>query len=571
MIEQLEPDPGFARALELTPAGAHHTHRVLNQALPLADYDPFSTNPALVEAVQREGAAWALPRLRELGGLIGSERVMAWASAAERFPPILHTHDARGVRIDRVEYHPAYHHLMELSVRFGLHAMPWREPRGGAHVARAAMLMLASENEFGHCCPISMTFACVPSLRKQPELSAVWEPRIVSLEYDARFIAAEHKQGVTFGMAMTEKQGGSDVRANTTYALPMGAPGPGRGYRLTGHKWFCSAPMSDAFLVLAQTQGGLSCLLVPRVLPDVTANPFRIQRLKDKLGNRSNASSEVELDSTYGVLVGEEGRGVSVIIEMVACTRLDSALGAGAVLRRALTCAVHHARHRMAFGRVLADAPLMQNVLADLALESEAATLLLMRLARAYDEADPTGSEAAFRRLTTALAKYWISKRAPTAVAEALECLGGNGYVEDFPLARLYREAPINSIWEGSGNVICLDVLRALRSDPATLDAWFAEVEGAAHADARLRRHVDVVRSEFHASAREPFMARRIAEHLALGLQAALLVRHAPAAVADAFCATRLAGDCGRAFGTLPNGSAAGAIIERSFPGAGSP
>jgi putative acyl-CoA dehydrogenase len=570
MIEQLETDPAFARALELTPVDARRTHRVLNQAPPLVDYNPFSTNPALVEAVQREGAAWAHARLIEFGGLIGGEEAMAWASAADRSPPILHTHDARGVRIDRVEYHPAYHHLMELSVRFGLHAMPWREPRAGAHVARAALLMLASENDFGHCCPISMTFACVPSLRKQPELAALWEPRICSLEYDSRFIAAAHKRGVTFGMAMTEKQGGSDVRANTTYALPIGAPGPGRAYRLTGHKWFCSAPMSDAFLVLAQTQSGLSCLLVPRILPDGTANTFRLQRLKDKLGNRSNASSEVELDASYGELVGEEGRGVSVIIEMVACTRLDSALGAGAVLRRALTFAVHHTRHRVAFGHVLADAPLMQNVLADLALESEAATLLLMRLARAYDDANQTGSEAAFRRLTTALAKYWISKRAPAAVAEALECLGGNGYVEDFPLARLYREAPINSIWEGSGNVICLDVLRAIRSDPATLEAWFAEVESAAHADERLRRHVEAVQSECHAGAREPFMARRIAEHLALGLQAALLVRHAPPAVADAFCATRLAGDSGHAFGTLPSGSAAKAIIDRSFPGPGS-
>jgi putative acyl-CoA dehydrogenase len=324
--------------------------------------------------------------------------------------------------------------------------------------------------------------------------------------------------------------------------------------------------MSDAFLVLAQAQGGLSCLLVPRVLPDGTPNTFMLQRLKNKLGNRSNASSEVEFDSTYGVLVGEEGRGVSVIIEMVACTRLDSAIGASAVLRRALAHAMHHAHHRMAFGHVLSETGPMRNVLADLALESEAATALLMRLARAYDEGAQTGPHAAFRRLTTALAKYWISKRAPAAVAEALECLGGNGYVEDFPLARLYREAPLNSIWEGSGNVICLDVLRSIRGDPATLDAWFAEVEDAAQSDVRLRRHVDAVRSERLDVERDPFVARRFTERLALGLQAALLVRHAPAAVADAFCATRLAGDWGRAFGTLPSGTAAKEIAERSWP-----
>jgi putative acyl-CoA dehydrogenase len=369
-------------------------------------------------------------------------------------------------------------------------------------------------------------------------------------------------------MAMTEKQGGSDVRANTTHARPLRARGPGQAYLLTGHKWFCSAPMSDAFLVLAQTDAGMSCFLVPRFTPDGQPNAFLLQRLKDKLGNRSNASSEVEFDRTYGQLIGEEGRGVSVIIEMVTHTRLDSALGSAALLRRAVVHAIHHARHRVAFGRKLAEQPLMQNVLADLALESEAATVLTLRVARAYDEAGdtvPDNPEAPFRRLATALAKYWICKRAPSAVAEALECLGGNGYVEQFPLARLYREVPINSVWEGSGNVICLDVLRAIQREPETFDAWVAEVEVSAHADARLRRHVDGVRDEWTKMTLNPFAARRLTEKLALGLQAALLVQHAPAEVADAFCASRLAGDWGQAFGTLPHGVAAQTIVERAF------
>jgi putative acyl-CoA dehydrogenase len=536
----------------------------------LVDYNVFETQRALVEAIQREGAAWAQAPLRAFGEIVGGQEAMDWATAANQFPPVLHTHDAYGVRADRVDFHPAYHQLMALSVRYGLHAMPWREPRSGAHAARAALLMLASENEFGHCCPISMTYACIPSLRKQPELSALWEPRLASLEYDARFMPADRKRGATIGMAMTEKQGGSDVRANTTHATPIAARGPGEAYVLTGHKWFCSAPMSDAFLVLAQAQAGLSCFLVPRWRPDGTQNTLLLQRLKDKLGNRSNASAELEFDAAYAQMIGEEGRGVSVIIEMVNHTRLDSALGASALMRRALTHAIHHARHRSAFGRPLVEQPAMQNVLADLALESEAATVWVMRIARAYDEPVAGTVEEPFRRLATPLAKYWLCKRAPAAVGEALECLGGNGYVEQFPLARLYREAPLNSIWEGSGNVICLDVLRAIERDPSTLDAWFAEVEAVVHAERRLARHVERLREERLRGNPTPFAARRYVERLALGQQAALLVRHAPPAVADAFCASRLAEDWGHAFGTLPDGVDAAAIIDRSFRGLGS-
>jgi putative acyl-CoA dehydrogenase len=429
------------------------------------------------------------------------------------------------------------------------------------------MLRIASENDFGHACPISMTYSAVPVLRKQPALAAEWEARVTSLEYDPSFLPAEQKTGALLGMAMTEKQGGSDVRANTTRATPAGRPGPDEPYLLWGHKWFCSAPMSDAFLVLAQAPAGLSCFFVPRFRPDGTKNPFLIQRLKDKLGNRSNASSEVELDGTWGRLVGDEGRGVQTIMEMVNHTRLDCVIGSCALMRRALVQAIHHARHRHTFGRTLVDHPLMLNVLADLALESEAATVLMMRLARAYDDRTRSGAgaaESSFGRIATAMAKYWICKRAPAFVAEALECLGGNGYVETFPLARLYREAPLNSIWEGPGNVICLDVLRAARREPASLAAVLAEIESVASQDARLARHVERL-NETLATGELEAQARRCAEQFALALQAALLIQHAPAFVADAFCATRLDGDYGHCFGTLPASARLTPIVERAF------
>ena len=436
-------------------------HEVLNQPPPLVDYNLFSTDRALREAVAREGAGWACAQIEEYGRKVGTAEAIEWGVLANEHPPVLHTHDRYGHRRDEVEFHPAWHHVMRLAVEYGIHNLPWACPRPGAHVARAALAMLASQNEAGHVCPISMTYSSVPVLRHESALAAEWEPRIHSTQYDPSFRPASEKAGALVGMAMTEKQGGSDVRANTTRAEHVG----NREYVLHGHKWFCSAPMCDAFLVLAQAPAGLSCFFLPRWTPGGKANAFHLQRLKPKLGNRSNASSEVEFHGAWARLVGEEGRGVATILEMVHHTRLDCIIGSAALMRRALVEALHHARHRHVFGRALIDQPLMRNVLADLAVESEAATALMMRLARAFDEGDRR-----FARLAVAASKYWVSKRAPALVAEALECLGGNGFVEESMMPRLYREAPLNSIWEGSGNVIALDVLRAMAKEPEALE-----------------------------------------------------------------------------------------------------
>jgi putative acyl-CoA dehydrogenase len=552
------------------------THEVLNQPPPLQDYDVVGRDTALVEAVKREGAAWALADLAHLGAEAGSAELIEAGFEANRNEPELHTHDRFGHRSDTVSYHPAYHHLMERAVAHGLHAAPWADERPGAHVARAAGFYAWMQAEAGHGCPISMTYSVVPALRNQPELAAQWEPQLVSRTYDRTFLPSQKKAGLLAGMGMTEKQGGSDVRANTTAAVPVGGGGPAGEYRLTGHKWFCSAPMCDLFLMLAQAPGGLSCFLVPRFMPDGERNVFRIQRLKDKMGNRSNASSEVELDSTYGLLVGEEGRGVATIISMVNHTRLDCVIGATSTMRQAVTQALHHTRHRSAFGRVLVDQPLMTNVLADLSLEVEAATTVMLRLARAYDaeasmaagtdhSGDPS-AEAAFRRLATAVVKYWVCKRCPPTAAEAMECLGGNGYIEESMLPRLFRESPLNGIWEGSGNVICLDVLRAMVREPASLEAFRAETALARGADARLDAHLDHLDGELSDLEGIEGRARRIVEDMALALQGSLLVRYAPPEVADAFCASRLSGDWGRAFGTLPRGVDAAAIVERAWP-----
>jgi putative acyl-CoA dehydrogenase len=514
-----------------------------NQPPPLEGYDLFSENRPLVEALEREGGGAWEQRARELGVLLGGEP-LEWGRLANEHPPTLRTHDRFGHRIDEVEFHSAWHRLLELGVRHGLHALPWREPAPGAHVARAALFVTLSQVEAGVGCPLSMTAAAVPALRAEPTVSADWEPRLTSLAYDPGLRPASTKAGALCGMAMTERQGGSDVRANTTRARPAAD-----GWRLEGHKWFCSAPMSDAFLVLAHAPDGLSCFLVPRVTEDGERNGIRLERLKDKLGNRSNASAEIALEDASATLVGEEGRGVPTILEMVVQTRLDCVLGSTALMRRAVAEATHHAAHRAAFGRKLVDQPLMANVLADLCIESEAATVTAMRLARAFDEGGP------FRRLATAVAKYWVCKATPPLVAEALECLGGNGYVEESGLPRLYRESPLNSIWEGSGNVIALDVLRAIDREPESLEAFLAELEPEprAHAEAAL------------ADGDEPG-ARRLVEALATALQASLLVRHAPAEVADAFVATRLRGDRGRAYGTLPRGLAVDAIVDRHRP-----
>ncbi|MEP0547191.1 MAG: isovaleryl-CoA dehydrogenase [Rhodothermales bacterium] len=543
-------------------------HAVLNQPPPLADYDLYAHDTPLREAVTREGGEWIDETAHAFGVRCGSAEVLEWGRLANEHPPVLRTHDRYGHRLDTVEYHPAYHDLMRLGVEHGLHSLPWTEERAGAHVARGALMMIRHQADEGTSCPITMTCAVVPSLRLQPDLAAEWEPRVLATDYDPRFLPPDAKRSCTFGMAMTERQGGTDVRANVTAAEPIGARGPGKEYAITGHKWFCSAPMSDAFLVLAQAEGGLSCFLLPRWTPDGEVNALHFQRLKDKLGNRSNASAEVEFDGAWARLVGEEGRGVATIIEMVRHTRLDCALGSAATLRRAVAEATHHCAHRHVFGKRLIDQPLMQNVLADLCLESEAATALALRLARGFDEAGDE-QQAKFTRLGTAVGKYWVTKRAVAGVAEAMECLGGNGYVEESGMPRLYRDVPVNAIWEGSGNVQCLDVLRAVQRDPETLAAGLAEIRLASGSNPALDAHIDRLDAAFADSHALEARARRLVEGLALALQASLLVRHAPAAVSDAFCAARL-GDGfaggGLAFGTLPADTDFRAIIERSRP-----
>ena len=541
------------------------THEVLNQPPPLADYDLFRTDRALAEATGREGAGWAEAELALLGARLGRAETIELGRAANRNPPELRAFDRYGNRLDRVDFHPAWHELMALGISAGLHAAPWAEPRPGAHVARAAGVIMLVQVESGVQCPITMTYGSVPALRQAGPVVAEWLPRIFSRRYDPSFRPAAEKSGVLLGMGMTEKQGGSDLRTNTTLAVPEATGGPGAPYRLTGHKWFMSAPMCDAFLVLAQAPGGPSCFFVPRWTPDGRPNALYLQRLKDKLGNRSNASSEVELDGAFALLVGEEGRGIPTILEMGNYTRLDCALGSAGLMRQAVAQAMHHAAHRTAFQRKLVDQPLMARVLADLALESEAATALALRLARAYDGADDP-QETAFRRLVTPAAKYFICKRGLAVTGEAMEVLGGNGYVEESIMPRLYREAPVNSIWEGSGNVMCLDVLRAFARSPHAAAALRAELAAARGGDARLDRFAGALESELGAAGGAEGNARRLVERLVLALQAALLLRHAPTAVADAFCASRLAGDWGHALGTLPAGCGERAIIDRATP-----
>jgi putative acyl-CoA dehydrogenase len=538
------------------------THEVENQAPPLVGYDVYGADAALVEGVERHGAGWASERVTAIGRRAGTGEAQEWGRLANVHEPVLHTVDRYGNRVDEVEFHSAWHSLMDVAVSNGLHASSWVEDSPGAQVARAAAFSVWSQVEGGHGCPLSMTHAAVPALRVDPALADEWVPRLTSYSYDPGLRPPQDKAGCLAGMGMTEKQGGSDVRTNTTRAVPQ----PDGTYRLTGHKWFTSAPMCDVFLVLAQAPGGLTCFLLPRVLPDGTRNTFRIQRLKDKLGNRSNASSEPEFEDTVAWRLGDEGRGVRTIIEMVMMTRLDCVIGTTSLLRACVAQASHHARHRQAFGGYLADKPLMRHVLADLAVESEAATTLMVRLAAATDAAPYDDKEAAFRRLGLAVGKYWICKRGPAAAAEALECLGGNGYVEDFPMARIYREAPLNSIWEGSGNVNALDVLRALGREPQALEAFIDECGAAAGSDARLDAALADVKRELADTSDVEIRARRLVERMAMVLQGSLLVRFAPPAVADAFCASRLGGDWGHAFGTLPPGVDAQAIVERATP-----
>ncbi|MEU4657677.1 acyl-CoA dehydrogenase family protein [Streptomyces sp. NPDC023723] len=539
------------------------THTVTNQPPPLVGYDVYAADRALTDAVGRhlapELAEEAAAELSGLGRSCGSAQAREWGTQANERPPVLRSHDRYGHRLDEVDFHPAWHRLLGKGVAAGLTAA-WSRP--GGHVRRAAAFLMWTQVEAGNGCPLSMTHAAVPALRADPDLAAEWEPRLTSTIYDRELRPAHLKAGALAGMGMTEKQGGSDVRANTTAARPLA--GDDGAYELTGHKWFCSAPMSDAFLVLAQAPAGLTCFLVPRVLADGSRNVFLIQRLKDKLGNRSNASAEVEFAGTWARRVGAEGDGVRVIIPMVAATRLDCVLGSAGLMRQAVAQAVHHATHRAVFGTKLVDQPLMRNVLADLAIESEAATALGLRLAAAYD--DGSESERALLRLAVPAAKYWVTKRCAPVAVEAAECLGGNGYVEESGLPRLVRESPLNSIWEGAGNVQALDVLRALQREPAALDAYLREVGRARGADHRLDAAIRDLLTELadlsHAEAR----ARRLAERLALVLQGSLLVRYAPPEVADAFCAARLGGDGGAAFGTLPATLDLASVVERARP-----
>lgn len=536
------------------------THVVTNQVPPLQDYNP-ATFPALAEALIREGGEWGVDEVHEVGALGGSQVAQRWGELADRNVPILHTHDRYGHRVDEVEYDPAYHQLMNAAVTHGLHGAPWADDRTGSHVVRAAKMSVWTP-EPGHVCPISMTYAVVPALRFNPELSKIYEPLLTSRVYDPELKVPATKAGITAGMSMTEKQGGSDVRAGTTQATPNGDG----TYSLRGHKWFTSAPMGDMFLVLAQAPGGLSCFFLPRVLPDGTRNRMFIQRLKDKLGNHANASSEIEYDGATVWLVGEEGRGVPTIIEMVNLTRLDCTLGSATSMRTGLTQAVHHAQHRKAFGAYLIDQPLMRNVLADMAVEAEAATILAMRMAGATDRAVRGDErESLFRRIGLAAAKYWVCKRATPHAAEAMECFGGNGYAEESGMPRLYREAPLMGIWEGSGNVSALDTLRAMATKPECIEVLFDELAQPQAQDARLDAHVNALKAQLTDPQTLEYRGRKVAEDISLALQGALLVRHGHPAVAEAFLVSRLDRQWGGAFGTLPTGLDLAPIIERAL------
>lgn len=544
------------------------THEVTNQPPALENYNLFTEDRALQEAVRREGATAAVGELETFGELAGRRETIELGFLANENKPAFNTHDRFGHRIDEVRFHPAYHELMRIAHHHGLHSSPWESPGKGAHVSRAAKYYLHTQVEAAHGCPITMTFAAMPSIMKQPDLAKIWAPKILSRDYDPRNLPDSQKSSVTIGMAMTEKQGGSDVRANSTRAIPTGKEGPGQAYQLVGHKWFVSAPMCDAFLVLAQAPGGLSCFLMPRWCPDGSKNPWQIQRLKNKMGNVANASSEAELRGALAWMVGEEGRGVPTIIEMVAMTRFDCMIGSSAGMRQGAAQALHHCHHRSAFGARLSDQPLMQNVLADLAIESEAAMTYTLRVARALDAADDP-QEQLFLRLATPVGKYWICKRSPNHAYEAMECIGGSGVMEDCIMPRLFRESPVNAIWEGSGNVQCLDTLRALGKSPESLAAFFTELELARGADRRFDVFVDALKQDFSDTRDVQFRARNLVDRLALSLQASLLLRHSSDAVADAFCGSRLASQGAHNIGNLPAGVDAAAIIKRATPQVG--
>jgi putative acyl-CoA dehydrogenase len=546
-------------------ASGFATHDVFNQPGALKDYNAYSADKPLVESVGVFGATWAVDGLNRAGECVGSENTQHLARQVNRHLPELRTHDRFGNRVDLVDFHPAYHELMTLIYGCETHSFAWMHDRPGAHVARAVLSYLWNQGENGICCPMAMTFASIPALRHDPELLGEWENLINRPEYDARPVYAKQKTGLTVGMAMTEKQGGSDLRATTTKARPATARrGSGAPYLLTGHKWFFSAPMSDLFLTLAQSDKGLSCFLASGWLPDGSRNRLKLQRLKDKCGNRSNASSEVEFHDLHAVMLGDEGRGIRTLIEMVHLTRLDFAIGSSGLMRQALSQATHHTTNRRAFQRHLVDLPIMRNVVADLAIESEAMLWMSMRLASAFDRSGADPAETLLSRICTPVAKYWACKRAPQFVAEALECHGGNGFIAEHLIERLYREAPLNGIWEGTSNVVCLDVLRAMQREPATIEVFLGEIAKARGANLRLDAFVDsLARRLTNPAVLEP-VARRVVEVMAIALQASLLVRHSTSAVADAFCVTRLDGDWGRAFGTLPQGVDTRSIVDRA-------
>lgn len=553
-----EPNSTHPNSTQLTS-----THDVFNQSQPFEDVNLYLSDQAFVGAVRREGGIGAEEGLARLGAIAGSKDAAEWARLANANPPVLRTHDSKGHRLDIVEYHPAYHVLMETSFAESAHRL---ESGPGANVIRAAKVYLCAQMEAGHCCPITMTNAAAPVVKRLEEAAVPWLPKAAADTYDRRFLPVEHKTSVTFGMGMTEKQGGSDVRANTTRATPEGARGPGRPYTITGHKWFMSAPMSDAFLILAQATGGLTCFFMPRFRPDGSVNALHFQRLKSKLGNRSNASSEVEFHGAYALALSEEGEGTRVIIEMVTATRLDCVVSSAALMRSAVAHALHHAGQRSAFQKKLIDQPLMQHVLADLVLDCEAATALSFRLARAFDHAADETSTA-WRRLMTPAIKYWVCKIAPPFVAEAMECLGGNGYVEEAPLARIYREVPVNSIWEGSGNIMALDVVRVLKREPDSARLVLAEIAIIAGADRDFNSAIERWAKLLEEPELFEVRARQIAEGLALLAGAALLRAHAPAAVADAFVGSRLGDRSAHTYGARLGAGDTSAVLARARPG----
>ncbi|RJG06587.1 isovaleryl-CoA dehydrogenase [Noviherbaspirillum cavernae] len=542
------------------------THEVTNQVPELHDYNLYTTDIALRDGVRRAQADWHDDSLIHFGAELGSKEVLQLGELANRHLPELSTHDRYGNRIDLVEFHPSWHRLLSLPRREGLHALPWMLPKPGAHVARAAGYFMQSQVESGSLCPTTMTFASIPVLQNEPTLFATLGPKLFSREHDPRDLPLEHKHSILIGMGMTEKQGGSDVRTNTTVARSLRGEGRGAEYLLTGHKWFFSAPMCDAHLVLARTENGLSCFFVPRWRPDGSKNAVLVQRLKDKLGNKSNSSSEVEFQDAWGVMVGDEGRGIPTIIEMANHTRLDCVIGSAGLMRQAFVQAAHHARHRTAFGRHLAEQPLMRNVLSDLALESEAATLLMLRLARSFESPqDPV--ERTWRRIVTPAAKFWICKRALEFTGECMEVWGGNGYVETGPMARMYREAPVNSIWEGSGNIMCLDVLRAIEREPEGFMQWLDELQQTAAAHQGLRSHVAALRNDLATPPEQrEMLARRFVQRLVLAAQGCLMLQHAPSGIADAFIASRIDAECGRVYGTLAAPALQQNILERAWP-----